>query len=393
MTEVIIRVENGIGHITLNRPKALHALTTEMCAAMAEALTAWEHDDAVRAVLVDHAEGTRGFCAGGDIRKVAESGRKDGVEAAEFFRVEYTLNNQIKHYPKPYIAIMDGITMGGGVGISVHGSHRIVTERTVFAMPETGIGLFPDVGGGWFLPRLEGELGTWLALTGAKLHGKDVVHARIGTHFVPSDHIEALKAALLASTANDDLDQIITKHSTIFYFIVRGSRDAIERTPEELGEIIRRVTAEYISKHPGTIRTVEEDEAPDHARPSYFSHIEQINRCFAHDTMTQISIALNQDGSDWALKQAEILAKRSPQSLAVALKQLREGRRMTSFEEVMKMEYRLACRITRTRDFSEGVRAVIEDKDNAPDWLAGADLGPLIEQMFDSLGNMDLQLP
>jgi enoyl-CoA hydratase len=343
MTEdVITRVENNIGRITLNRPKALHALTTDMCAVMAQALTAWADEASIRAVLVDHAEGTRGFCAGGDIRKVAESGRKDGVEAAEFFRIEYTLNNQIKHYPKPYIAIMDGITMGGGVGISVHGSHRIVTERTSFAMPETGIGLFPDVGGGWFLPRLEGELGTWLALTGAQLRGSDVVAAGLGTHFLPSDRIEALQQSLLSGQAID-----------------------------------------------AALETLAEPVPP----PSYALHMPVINRCFAQDTMTAISIALNSDGSDWALKQAEILAKRSPQSLAVALKQLREGRRMTSFEEVMTMEYRLACRITRTRDFSEGVRAVIEDKDNAPDWLAGADFSPLIEHMFDSLGNMDLQLP
>ncbi|MBP2161534.1 MULTISPECIES: enoyl-CoA hydratase/isomerase family protein [Asticcacaulis] len=342
MSEIITRVDNGIGRITLNRPKALHALTTEMCSGMADALTAWEQDEAIRAVLVDHAEGTRGFCAGGDIRKVAESGRKDGVEAAEFFRVEYTLNNQIKHYPKPYIAVMDGITMGGGVGISVHGSHRIVTERTIFAMPETGIGLFPDVGGGWFLPRLEGELGTWLALTGAQLRGGDVVAAGIGTHFLPSDRVEVLKQAL-------------------------ASGQTIDAALSGLAEAV--------------------------SHPSYAPHMATINRCFAHDTMAQISIALNAEGSEWALKQAEILTKRSPQSLAVALKQLREGRGMTSFEEVMKMEYRLACRITRTRDFSEGVRAVIEDKDNAPAWLASVDLSPVIEHMFDSLGNMDLQLP
>jgi enoyl-CoA hydratase len=340
MTDIIARAENGIGRITLNRPKALHALTTEMCASMAEALTAWAHDDTVRAVLVDHAEGTRGFCAGGDIRKVAESGRKDGVEAAEFFRVEYTLNNQIKHYPKPYIAVMDGITMGGGVGISVHGSHRIVTERTVFAMPETGIGLFPDVGGGWFLPRLDGELGTWLALTGAQLRGGDVVTAGIGTHFVPSDRIEALKQALL-------------------------SRQSIDATLPGLAEAL--------------------------PQSSYAPHIATINRCFAHDTIAQISLALNNDGGDWVLKQADILTKRSPQSLAVALKQLREGRRMTSFEDVMRMEYRLACRITRTNDFSEGVRAVIEDKDNAPHWRSESD--GVVEHMFDSLGTMDLQLP
>ncbi|ESQ75019.1 enoyl-CoA hydratase [Asticcacaulis sp. AC402] len=327
MNDVVTRIEHGIGRITLNRPQALHALTTEMCVAMAQALTEWENDAQVHAVLVDHAEGTRGFCAGGDIRKIAQSGRGDGVEAREFFAVEYRLNAQIKRYPKPCIAVIDGITMGGGVGISVHGSHRIATERTIFAMPETGIGLFPDVGGGWFLPRLEGELGTWLALTGAQLRGSDVVAAGIATHFVQSEQIAALKAGILAQGV-----------------------DVIDR---------------YAQAVP---------------TPAYAQHNETIDRCFGHGTMSEISLALNGDGSDWARKQAEILTKRSPQSLAVSLRQLREGRKMDSFEDVMRMEYRIASRITSTRDFSEGVRAVIEDKDNAPRWQA--DVTP---EMVDSL--------
>jgi len=348
---VIIRIENGVGRITLNRPKALHALTTEMCAAMLDALICWQTDDSVRAVLVDHADGTRGFCAGGDIRMVAESGRRDGIEAAEFFRIEYTLNNCIKHYQKPYIAIMDGVTMGGGVGISVHGSHRITTDRTIFAMPETGIGLFPDVGGGWFLPRLAGELGTWLALTGAQLRGPDVVAAGIGTHFMPSDSIEEIKRAIIDG---EGIDAVLERLSS----------------PVPMA--------------------------------SFAPHLDAINRCFAGNTISDISIALNADGSEWALKQANILTKRSPQSLAVSLRQLREGRRMTSFEEVMKMEYRLACRITSTKDFSEGVRAVIEEKDNAPKWhpcfdaFAMADwsgLADLIAPMFDHLGKQELHLP
>lgn len=345
--EVLLRIENDIGRITLNRPQALHALTTDMCVAMTDALTAWQDMPSVRTVMVDHAEGTRGFCAGGDIRMVAQSGRADGVAADEFFRIEYSLNNQIKHYPKPYIAIMDGITMGGGVGISVHGSHRIATDRTIFAMPETGIGLFPDVGGGWFLPRLEGELGTWLALTGAQLRSGDVKAAGIATHCVASDQIPGLKTGILNG---GDIDTVLARFD-------------------------KPVT-----------------------EPSYAPEIAIIDRCFGKDTMSDISIALNADGSAWALKQAEILTKRSPQSLAVSLRQLREGRRMTSFEEVMKMEYRLACHIIRTHDFSEGVRAVIEDKDNAPCWgaLNAADLSgvsELIEHMFASLGNHDLQLP
>jgi enoyl-CoA hydratase len=344
MSDVVIRIENGIGRITLNRPQALHALTTEMCATIDAALTAWENDQAVTAVLVDHAEGTRGFCAGGDIRKVAQSGRKDGVEAREFFAVEYTMNVRIKRFPKPYVAILDGITMGGGVGLSVHGSHRIATERTVFAMPETGIGLFPDVGGGWFLPRLDGELGTWLALTGAQLRGSDVVAAGIATHFVPMDRIDALKADILAHGA-----------------------DVIDRYAEPVPPA------------------------------AYARHMDTINRCFGHDTMTAISIALNA-GDDWAQDQAKILAKRSPQSLAVSLRQLREGRKLDSFEDVMRMEYRIASRITSTKDFSEGVRAVIEDKDQSPVWEAVAEGASeltegAIEIFFQSLGNMDLQFP
>jgi len=349
--DVIIRIENGIGRITLNRPQALHALNTDMCRMMSEALAEWAADDSVKMLMVDHAEGTRGFCAGGDIRMVAQSGRADGVEAADFFRIEYTLNTQIRHFPKPYIAVMDGVTMGGGVGISVHGSHRIATERTIFAMPETGIGLFPDVGGGWFLPRLEGELGTWLALTGAQLRGSDVVAAGIATHFVPSEKIATLKNRLLAG--------------------------------EDISPALQDLCAPV-------------------SPPAYAPHLETINRCFAGDTISEISIALNADGGEWALNQANILTRRSPQSLAVSLRQLREGRRMTSFEEVMKMEYRLACRITRTRDFSEGVRAVIEDKDNTPHWqlcfdaLGAADwsgLADLIAPMFEHLGNQELHLP
>jgi len=190
--DVLVRREGGIGKIILNRPKALHALNLQMCEAILAALNAWKSDDSVQLVLVTHAEGSRGFCAGGDIRMLAESGASDGSEARAFFAVEYRLNAAVKAFPKPYVAIMDGVTMGGGVGLAVHGSHRIATERTLFAMPETGIGLFPDVGGGWFLPRLRGELGTWLALTGARLKGADVAAARVATHFLPSDLIPSL---------------------------------------------------------------------------------------------------------------------------------------------------------------------------------------------------------
>ncbi|MFT3998120.1 MAG: enoyl-CoA hydratase/isomerase family protein [Asticcacaulis sp.] len=313
---LLTRVENGVGRLTLNRPQALNALTTDMCRDMAQTLTRWASDDAVRYVVLDH-EG-RAFCAGGDVRAAARSGRGDGVDAREFFRTEYRLNTLIKRFPKPFIALIDGVTMGGGVGISVHGSHCVSTENTLFAMPETGIGLFPDVGGGWFLPRLEGETGLWLALTGERLKGADVRAAGISTHHVAATDLPALKAELLAG----------------------GDPDAI------LNRYDRAVGA-----------------------PSFTEHLEAINRIFGKATLADIAIALKLEDTDWAQHQGEVLATRSPFSMSVTLRQLREGRRMKSFEEVMEMEYRLASRICQSHDFLEGVRAVLEDKDHAPHWL------------------------
>ncbi|MEM6534241.1 MAG: enoyl-CoA hydratase/isomerase family protein, partial [Pseudomonadota bacterium] len=195
---VLARIDGRAGRLTLNRPKALHALNAHMCELMTEALLAWRSHPDVDLILVDHADETRGFCAGGDVIMLAESGSGDGRVGAEFFAQEYRLNTLIKEYSKPYIAIIDGVTMGGGVGISVHGSHRIATERTVFAMPESGIGLLPDVGGGYFLPRLSGALGMWLALTGARLKGDDVLAAGVATHIASSDTLPALKTAICA---------------------------------------------------------------------------------------------------------------------------------------------------------------------------------------------------
>ncbi|MDV6333124.1 enoyl-CoA hydratase/isomerase family protein [Asticcacaulis sp. 201] len=317
---VLIRVEDGVGRITLNRPEALHALNTDMCQRMYDALMAWADDDTVHLLMIDHREGTRGFCAGGDIRMVARSGRADGRDGEQFFNVEYRLNTRIKRFPKPYVAILDGVTMGGGVGISIHGSHRIATENTLFAMPETGIGLFPDVGGGWFLPRLSGQIGTWLALTGARLKGRDVLAAGIATHYMPSAAVETLKSRLCAARTHDDIDAILA------------------------------------------------DYAEPAGHPSYAEHLATINQCFAKPTVTDICLALKMADEDWATAQADILKTRSPLSMAVALEQLRRGEAMSSFEDVMRMEYRIACHIIRGNDFSEGVRAAIEDKDHAPKW-------------------------
>ena len=331
--EVLCRVEGKVGRITLNRPQALHALTTAMCKAMIEALLGWREDGAVEAVLIDHS-GERGFCAGGDIRMLAESGAGDGRLAREFFFTEYRLNHLLFTYPKPVVAVMDGVTMGGGVGISMPARFRIATERTTFAMPETGIGLFPDVGGGWFLPRLPGQTGVWLALTGARLKAADTVALGIHTHFTPSDQAEALKAALIADLADP------------------------------------KAVADRFVADPGPAPLNE--------------HRDAIDRLFGHDTVEAIFAALEADGSEWALKQLAILKTKSPQSMKVSLRQIRIGAGLGSFAENMAMEYRLGGRVVRTHDFQEGVRAVIVDKDNAPKW-SPADLAGVTDAQLDAL--------
>lgn len=318
--EVLTRIDGAVGRITLNRPKAIHALNRAMCDAMIDALLAWRDDPAVASVLIDHA-GERGFCAGGDIRMIAESGAGDASEAKAFFAAEYRLNHLMFEYPKPITAVVDGIVMGGGVGISEPADIRIATERTTYAMPETGIGLFPDVGGGWFLPRMPGQTGVWLALTGARLKAADTVSLGIHTHFVASDAMTALKKELLAEPADPN------------------------------------AVADRVSGDPG----------PSSLAP----HREAIDRLFAHDTVEAIFAALEADGSDWALAQLAILRTKSPQSLKVSLRQIRTGATLTSFADNMAMEYALGGRVVRTHDFQEGVRAVIVDKDNAPKWSPG----------------------
>ncbi len=330
---VIARVEGGWGRLTLNRPAALHALTTEMCQIMARALLAWREDPEVRAVMLDHT-GPRGFCAGGDIRMIMESGAQDGVAARAFFAEEYRLNALLFGYEKPVVALMDGVVMGGGVGISAPATYRVATERTVFAMPETGIGLFPDVGGGWFLPRLVGETGLWLALTGARLKAADCLLLGLATDYVPQDRIEALKTRLLADPAA--LDTLLT-----------------------------------------------ESEA-DAGEPVLARHRQNIDRLFGGDSVEVILDALQADGGEWALAQLAVLKTKSPQSLKVAFRQLRQGRDMLSFEAEMAVEYRIAARVCTTADFREGVRAVIVDKDNAPRWDPPT-LAEVTEQRLDAI--------
>ena len=323
---IIARKEGRAGRITLNRPKALHSLNQEMCELMIEALLAWREDEAVELVVVDHLADTRGFCAGGDIRMLQDSGKADGKEAQAFFAAEYRLNTLIEEYPKPYVAIQDGVTMGGGVGISVHGDVRVATANTVFAMPESGIGLFPDVGGGWFLPRLDGELGQWLALTGARLKGKDVLAAGVATHFVED------ASGLAGKLAEQGLEAL----------------DGLEQSAEG----------------------------------SFAEHRAEIDRCFAKETVEEI-ISCLEAGSEWAQKQADTLKSKSPLTLKVAHRQLREGGKLSEFRENMKMEYRIGARMVCTENFIEGVRAVLVDRDNDPKWVP-ADLASVDEELVDS---------
>ena len=323
MTEdVLIRTNGPIGHITLNRPKALHALTLDMCHAMSAALTDWAEDDAIEAVIIDHMEGTRGFCAGGDIAFLRNSALNDnGISGRKFFHDEYQLNHQLFTYEKPVVAFMDGVTMGGGVGIAMPAKYRVATENTRFAMPETGIGLFPDVGGGWHLSRLGGRLGQFLALTGARLDGSECLWAGIATHWVPSEMLEEIKARI------------------------------VER-PGRISGIL--------SEPVGT---------PPEARIE--SNALKIAKHFASDTYEDILASLEaaiEEGDDWAVKERDTLGTKSPQTCKVALRQLAISQDLPSFADNMVMEYRIASRVLTRPDFAEGVRAVIVDKTGDPKW-------------------------
>lgn len=324
--EVLISVEGGVGRLRLNRPKAIHALTLGMCVAMGKALLTWRDDPAITAVLIDHAPSpdgdpklSRGFCAGGDIRAIWDSGRAGGKEAAAFFHEEYRLNHLLFTYPKPVIAFMDGITMGGGVGISQPASIRIATERTVYAMPETGIGLFPDVGGGWYLSRLPDRVGQYLAATGARIDGADCLALGLATHFVSHMDIDALKAAILEE-------------------------------PDRAAALVDTAAAKPI-------------------RPSTLAqHRVDIARLFASDAIADIEAKLAAEDSEFARTTLATLGTKSPQAIKVSLRLLAESLEREDFAEEMRSEYRLATRACKMNDFLEGVRALIVDKTKDPRW-------------------------
>ncbi len=328
--EVLFEVKGSLGVITLNRPKALNSLTLEMVQALGPKLEAWAHDDAVGAVLIVGA-GEKGFCAGGDIRALHDSGKAGTPYARQFFATEYGVNLAVHRFPKPYVALIDGITMGGGVGLSVHGPYRVLTDRTVFAMPETGIGLIPDVGGSFFLPRLPGRLGLYLALTGARLRAADCFYSGVGTHYVPNDGVVALVADLeradYSGNAKATVEAILAAHT----------------------------------KHPGPAPL--EDHRP------------RIDRLFAGTDPWTVMAALEADTSEWAAREAANLKQKSPTSMALSAREVHEGA-MISMPNCLRMEYRIVCRIMEGHDFFEGVRAVIIDKDNQPRWNP-ASLGDL----------------
>lgn len=336
--ELLTSIEGAAGKLSLNRPKALHSLTLDMCHAMNSALTAWASDDAVKAVILDHAEG-RGFCAGGDINLLRESALNDGgVSGRKFFHDEYQLNHQMFTYEKPIVAFMDGITMGGGVGISQPCKFRVATENTRFAMPETGIGLFPDVGGGWYLSRLGGRLGQFLAITGARLDGAECLWTGLATHYLPSEKLEEAKAR-------------IAEH------------------PERIDRILGELSA----------------PTPD-ARIA--GNADKIAKHFASDRYEDILASLDADESDWAAKERGTLGTKSPQTCKVALRQLAESEKLDDFADNMAMEYRIASRVLTRPDFAEGVRAVIVEKTHDPKWDPATPEGvsdELIDQIFAPL--------
>ncbi|XP_032148526.1 3-hydroxyisobutyryl-CoA hydrolase, mitochondrial isoform X1 [Sapajus apella] len=349
--EVLLEKKGCAGVITLNRPKLLNTLNVNMIQQIYPQLKKWEQDPETFLIIIKGA-GEKAFCAGGDIRVISEAKNANQELAPVFFREEYMLNNAIASCQKPYVALLHGITMGGGVGLSVHGQFRVATEKCLFAMPETAIGLFPDVGGGYFLPRLQGKLGYFLALTGFRLKGRDVYRAGIATHFVDSEKLGMLEEDLLAlkSPSKENVAAVLENYHT---------ECKIDRDKSF---------------------TLEE-------------HMDKINSCFSANTVEQIIENLQQDGSSFALEQLKVINKMSPTSLKITLRQLIEGSSKT-LQEVLTMEYRLSQACMRGHDFHEGVRAVLIDKDQSPKWKP-ADLKEVTDEYlnnyFKSLGSNDLK--
>ncbi|XP_043854632.1 3-hydroxyisobutyryl-CoA hydrolase, mitochondrial isoform X2 [Dromiciops gliroides] len=349
--EVFLERKGCAGVITLNRPKALNSLNLSMIRQIYPQLKKWEQEPETSLIIIK-GTGGKAFCAGGDVKAIFEAGKTKQKMAQEFFKEEYTLNSTIGTCQKPYVSLIDGITMGGGAGISVHGHFRVATEKTLFAMPETALGLFPDVGGGYFLPRLPGKLGYFLALTGFRVKGRDVHKGGIATHFVDSDKLTMLEKDLLALKSP---------------------------SKENVAEVLD---------------TYQKKCKVDQDKPFILEeHMDSINSCFSGSTMEQIIQNLQEDGSPFALEQLKVIKKMSPASLKITLRQMMEGS-SKSLQEVLIMEYRLTQACLRGHDFYEGVRAILIDKDQNPKWKP-ATLEEVTDEFlndcFKSLGSDDLK--
>ena len=339
-TDTIIATHDGaVGRLRLNRPRALHSLDLSMVRRMTAALQEWRTDPDLSLILIDHAPSpdgdpklSRGFCAGGDVVTIAGAVVGDEPAARAFFFEEYRLNHLMYAFPKPGVAFMDGVTMGGGVGIACPCRFRVATERTVFAMPETTIGIFPDVGGGRYLSRLRGRLAQYLALTGARLTGAECKRLRLATHYIASDRLDEVKTRLVADPyrAEAILDEF--------------AEDALPPTP-----IVARLPL--------------------------------IDRCFADDTLPEILACLDAADDPWATDTAAAIRAKSPTACAVALRMLVESPKQPHFVDEMRMEYALMVRAIRFPDFREGVRALLIDKDQAPAWQPLADTDAFFEPL------------
>ncbi|WP_223634600.1 enoyl-CoA hydratase/isomerase family protein [Corallococcus sp. EGB] len=349
--DVLLETRGAVGMVTLNRPKALNALSLEMCRVLHPRLDSWAADPSVKAVVIRGAGG-RAFCAGGDVRAVASSvARSDPSLSREFFLAEYALNHRIHHFPKPFIALVDGICMGGGLGLSMHGAFRVVTEKLVLAMPETAIGIFPDVGGGWFLPRFPGESGTYLGLTGARCDAADALWLGYATHRTESSRLEDVVAALVAADWS------------------RPGREVAARVLQGFHQ--------------------------DAGAPGLAARAEVIDRCFQGSRVEDLFAALEREGTAWAEETRATLLRMSPMSLRVTLRQLRIGRGQ-DYDATARMEYRLSQAMTRRADFQEGIRAVLVDKDQKPRW-SPATLAEVtdaeVESCFAPRPGDELELP
>ena len=316
--EVIFNVQNRAGIVTLNKPKALNSLNLNMVRLMNDQLEKWKKDD-LKLIVVE-GSGDKAFCAGGDIRAITNE--KGSQFQKDFFKEEYILDNATANQPVPYIALINGIVMGGGVGISVHGPIRVATEKTVFAMPETGIGLIPDVGGSHFLSRLDGQMGMYLALTGQRLKGADCLHAGVATHLCQSQKIPELKEKLINVNDVTEIEGILDSYSKAF-----------ANSPFSL-----------------------QDKLP------------MIEQAFSGETVEKVLDELSNLGNEWGDKTRSLIEKMSPTSVKVTFRQIREGAKLSSLAECLQMEYRLVRRCCEDHDFYEGVRALLVDKDNSPNW-------------------------